>query len=88
MADRCPRCRFKLEGPRVLACPNCGYSLRLPMVGKLGAFLTVAGFVALLGAIFLAEMWMEAMAGGIGAIVAGLVAILVAGWMIGRARGA
>ncbi len=46
----------------------------------------VAGFFALLGTLFLNEMWMEAMAGGIGAIVAGLVAILVAGRMIGRSR--
>ncbi len=86
MADRCPRCRLKLEDSRLLACPNCGYTLRLPMVGKLGAFLMVAGFFALLGTLFLNEMWMEAMAGGIGAIVAGLVAILVAGRMIGRSR--
>ncbi len=86
MAERCPRCRVRLQNPRALACPSCGYSLRLPAVGKLGGFLMVAGFFVLLFAIFSQEMWIEALAAGIGAIVLGMGAFVAAGWMMGRSR--
>ncbi len=88
MADRCPRCRFRLDDSKSLACPNCGYSLRWPAVGKVGVLLTIVGFLALLAPIFIEDLWIEAVAGGIGAIAIGLAAVLAASWMIGRARGA
>ena len=87
MVRSCPRCRGTVEDPRRLACPHCGYSLRLPAVGKAGSALLVVALAAYGAAIFAPEaLWVEALAGGLAATVAGMVALLVAGRMIGRDR--
>lgn len=87
MVRSCPRCRGTVEDGRRLACPHCGYALRLPAAGKAGAVLLVAALAAYLAAIFAPEtLWVEVLAGGIVATVAGMVALLVAGRMIGRDR--
>ncbi len=69
-----------------MVCPVCGYSIRLPIVGMVGAFLVIGGLMALLYALFSGDMWIDIAAGGLGAIVLGMVGLLVAGLMIGRAR--
>lgn len=86
MASRCPRCRERLENPRGLVCPHCGYSLRLPLIGAAGAVLVVVGFLILLVALFWEQYWIELLGGGLGAIAAGMAALLAAGWLLGRAR--
>ncbi|MFQ6012680.1 MAG: hypothetical protein ACE5LS_03435 [Thermoplasmata archaeon] len=87
MADRCPRCRVAPEDPRALVCPQCGYSLRLPAVGKAGGVLLGVGLLAFLLALFTPEeIWVDILLGGIIALVAGLGALFASGWLIGRAR--
>lgn len=87
MPDRCPRCRVALEDPRGLVCPNCGYSLRIPAVGKAGAVFLVAGLLAFVAALFSPpEIWVNVLLGGTLALVAGLVALLTSGLLVGRAR--
>lgn len=87
MADRCPRCRVALENPNALVCPDCGYALRLPVVGKLGAVLLAIGLLAFIVAIFSPpEIWTDILLGGTVALLAGLAALTASGWLIGRAR--
>ncbi|MFQ5837685.1 MAG: hypothetical protein ACE5HJ_02750 [Thermoplasmata archaeon] len=85
MTDRCPRCRNSIDNPKSLTCPTCGYSLRLPLVGKIGAALVIGGLISFLLAIFYGEMWMDILLAGISAITAGMAALFASGWMLGRA---
>lgn len=87
MPERCPRCRHRLADPRRLVCPRCGYSLRLPIVGKAGAVLLAGALVAYVAALFSPEeVWVDVLAGGIAATVVGTVALVAAGWLLGRDR--
>lgn len=86
MTERCPRCRTVLEDPRSLVCRACGYSLRLPLVGKAGAVLMVGGLFSLLAALFVEEMWIDLLTGGLGAMAAGMACLFAAAWLLGRAR--
>jgi hypothetical protein len=87
MTKRCPRCRTRIEDARSLACRACGYSLRLPLVGKVGAVLMVGGVFALFSSLFLEEIWMDVLTGGLGAMAAGMAALFAAARMLVRARG-
>lgn len=86
MPERCPRCREKLGNPRALVCPACGYSLRLPLVGMAGAVLVVGGLLSFGYALFMAgDEWFQVVLTGVGAIVAGMVALLLSALLVGRA---
>jgi hypothetical protein len=86
MTERCPRCRSEIENPRSLVCPACGYSLRLPLVGKVGTVLVIGGLFSLLSALFIAERWLDILTGGLGAMAVGMAALFAAAWMLGKAR--
>ncbi|MFQ5552706.1 MAG: hypothetical protein ACE5EW_03195 [Thermoplasmata archaeon] len=87
MAKICPRCRAPLENPKGFVCPNCGYPLRLPVVGKAGALLLLGGLLAYVVALFAPEeIWTDVLLVGVIVTVIGLAALVVAGLTVGRAR--
>src|SRR5512136_1146431 len=49
MADRCPRCFGEVSEDDGWICPHCTFTLRTPMVSKVGLFFMFVGLV-LLGA--------------------------------------
>lgn len=87
MAATCPRCRSYLENPKRLACPHCGYSLRLPAVGMVGTALLVLALVAYLAGLFAPEGFFTlTLLGGVALTAAGMAALFAASWMIRRDR--
>jgi tellurite resistance protein TehA-like permease len=49
MTERCPRCYAELSEDATWVCPTCGYTLRTPVVAKVGILFMLIGLV-LLGA--------------------------------------
>ncbi len=46
MTDRCPECAAELPEDATWVCPTCGYTLRTPMVSKVGVLFMFLGLIA------------------------------------------
>ncbi|MFA5895601.1 MAG: hypothetical protein WC985_01680 [Thermoplasmata archaeon] len=82
MSERCPRCYAELSEDSTWICPTCGYTLRTPMVAKVGIFFMLVGLL-LLGAYVMGPDAIGLMSGAIPTDLARLMvenfALMVAG---------
>ncbi len=82
MTERCPRCYAELSEDATWVCPACGYTLRTPMVAKVGILFMLLGLL-LLGAYVMGPDAIGLMSGAIPTDLARLMvdnfALLVAG---------
>ena len=82
MIERCPRCYAELSEDATWVCPTCGYTLRTPMVAKVGILFMLLGLF-LLGAYVMGPDAIGLMSGAIPTDLAELMvanfALMVAG---------